>query len=103
MTEREEKLERLVERIRREPEEASPLWDRLKGEGKVKTATFRRMFGRKLVLQHSCSQMAEQTFETFRGMKILTLSWVISGIMLHIPSRVPVYEKSPLPRNKVYL
>ena len=56
MSTREEKFEAMLQSVQREYETALQKMEKLKGEGKEKTATYRRLMGDKLMLQNILSR-----------------------------------------------
>ena len=56
MSTREEKFEAVLQSVQREDETTLQKMEKLKGEGKEKTATYRQLMGDKLMLQNILSR-----------------------------------------------
>lgn len=55
MSEREEKFERMLQDVQAEYQRTVSEMERLKGQSKTKTTTYRQLFANKLTLQHLLS------------------------------------------------
>lgn len=55
MSDREAKFEEMLQAVKQEYETVSDKMERLKAEGKTKTATYRQLTGKKLALQNMLS------------------------------------------------
>ena len=56
MSEREEKFEKMLQAIQTEYNDTINKMEKLKAEGKIKTATYRQLMGTKMMLQNMLSR-----------------------------------------------